>query len=59
MIETKEIQNAILGQSDSNFCILDEIESEELYEKLDGDISFDIKQRIDLLITTEYVWDSI
>lgn len=52
MIETKEIKNNILVQSNSNFCILADLESEELFEKLNGDISFDIKQRRDLLMTT-------
>ena len=51
------IQNAFLDQLDSNFCILDEAESEELYKKLDGDISPAVKRRRDLLMSTEYVWD--
>lgn len=57
MIETKSIQNVFLDQEESNFCILDDVESEELFKKLKGDISLDIKQRRDLLMTTEYVWD--
>lgn len=51
------IQNAFLDQLDSNFCILDEVESEELYKKLDSDISPAVKHRRDLLMSTEYVWD--
>ncbi|WP_294563866.1 hypothetical protein [uncultured Succinatimonas sp.] len=57
MIETEEVQNDFLGLSGSNYCILDDIESEELYEKLNGDILPNIKQRRDLLMAIEYVWN--
>ena len=51
------IQNAFLDQLDSNFCILDEEESETLYKKLESDIDPKIQQRRDSLIKMPYSWD--
>ena len=51
------IQNAFLDQLDSNFCILDEKESETLYKKLESDIDPKIQQRRDSLIKMPYSWD--